>query len=232
MLAEVSTKSDRGVINFCLGHIHFVYSGRSLWYYSALDCLAKEAGRGDATVVNGVLSEIGTDKLNTSVRRNRMIAALGLVSKKGCARVINFLLRLVPGWREEHNERVASAARIALLNVVHECDQDAMRRCLGDWDEPNIREFLEKAIRDATRDDEVRGIECGADPQIDNSDLFSAIGCNTSADAPVEAQDFPPTARNADCLEVLATGQAKAHQGSPGIALRRRLRFKQPCPPA
>ena len=68
----------------------------------------------------------------------------------GLARVINFLLRLVPGWRERHNKRVASAARIALLNVVHECDQDAMRQCLGDWDEPNVSDFAKNAIRDAS----------------------------------------------------------------------------------
>lgn len=184
VLADVAKKSDPLVIDFCFRHIDFVYRediGGETWeeprHYSALDGLVKVAGRGDATLVSRLLSEVGTDKLSTTPRRNRVIAALGLVSKRGDAKAISILLRLVPGWREKHNERVASAARIALLKVVHDSDQKAMKRCLGDWAEPNIQEFAEDAVRDATKDGEVRGIDYGTDPQVDNW-LFPAIGCN------------------------------------------------------
>jgi len=172
VLATIGSKQHPGLLDLFLRHIHFSHRedhGAELWqepvHHSARDGLVKLAGRGDVALVSTLQSRIGTDKRESSRNRVQMIVALGRMAKVGDAAVVSFLLKLLPTWREAHSRKVASAARSAVLDVMHASDQSAMKRCLQDWDEPNIHEFVTAAIRDAVKDGELQGIEYGEDPE-------------------------------------------------------------------
>jgi len=165
-LAKIATSDSESVVSFMLNNILFTYTednGLEYWqepqHMPAVDCLVQLGKVGRPDVIESLLVQLGTDGMHVD---HRVLRALRRLTNSGNAKVINALLRFMPGFHcmegIDYNGEVVDEAYATLKHIVEPCDKHAICEVVGTIADPNMWKDAYEAVERATHDGHVQGI--------------------------------------------------------------------------
>ena len=149
-LRKTVDPDDSQAMRFLVDNIFFAFvedTGRDSCeerrHMPVVDALVELGKAGDRDIVNILAVRLETTRASTSGPQINVLSAVGKLTNKGNATIINSLLRLFSFAEYENDCSIMNAVEATLLEVVHTCDRSAIPELL------NL--FLEKRWRDAFR---------------------------------------------------------------------------------
>ena len=159
-LAKVGSANSRSVIAVMLDNLLFTYTedtGREHWeerqHMPAVDGLVELGKVGDSDLI---------DRLLGMSHGAAVYRALAKLTNKGNAKVIQALLKVMPGFFSiegiDYHQGTVDDAYMALQEILEPCDKPVLGALVGMISDPNICSEAFEAVDRATRENHVQGI--------------------------------------------------------------------------
>ena len=164
-LQKMIDPDDSHAMRFLVDNIFFTFvedTGRDSWeerrHMPVVDALVELGKAGDRDIVNILAVRLETTRASTSGPQINVLSAVGKLTNKGNATIINSLLRLFSFAEYENDCSIMNAVEATLLEVVHTCDRSAISELLNLLLEKRWRDAF-RAVSRATRGDYVCNIK-------------------------------------------------------------------------
>lgn len=198
-LTKVGDPNSEQVVSLMLDNLLFTYvedNGAEYWqepqHMPAVDGLVEFGRVGDEGVIDRLLSSLHEG--------NRVFSALAKLTNRGNAKVIEALLKLMPSFHciegIHYQRSTCNAAYAALKLIVEPCDQKVIGDVVALLGDPNIWQDAYRAVRKATHEGHVQGINldvCSID-----SDSYEGKRHDSAVDTSSDSSESEPTS-GSDC---------------------------------